>query len=98
MIRRVIAVWIVCLILEDLWASLSHACSKPVAAVMETWTKQMGFPVLSVTAEQVCGQCATLTVISSAQAVFYFLWSLLYSTKLQGETLQVQAIKDLGTL
>ncbi|XP_020615245.1 puromycin-sensitive aminopeptidase-like protein [Orbicella faveolata] len=37
---------------EDLWASLSHASSKPVAAVMETWTKQMGFPVLSVTAEQ----------------------------------------------
>ena len=38
---------------EDLWASLSHVSSKPVAAVMETWTKQMGFPVLSVTAEQV---------------------------------------------
>jgi len=38
---------------DDLWASLSHASSKPVAAVMDTWTKQMGFPVLSVTAEQV---------------------------------------------
>ncbi|PFX27024.1 Puromycin-sensitive aminopeptidase [Stylophora pistillata] len=37
---------------EDLWASLSHASSKPVADVMETWTKQMGYPVLSVTAEQ----------------------------------------------
>ncbi|XP_068751951.1 puromycin-sensitive aminopeptidase-like [Montipora capricornis] len=37
---------------EDLWASLSHASSKPVAEVMETWTKQMGFPVLSVSAEQ----------------------------------------------
>ncbi|XP_078355734.1 puromycin-sensitive aminopeptidase-like, partial [Oculina patagonica] len=37
---------------DDLWASLSHASSKPVAAVMDTWTKQMGFPVLSVTAEQ----------------------------------------------
>ncbi|KAJ7390104.1 hypothetical protein OS493_027136 [Desmophyllum pertusum] len=37
---------------EDLWNSLSHASSKPVADVMETWTKQMGFPVLSVTAEQ----------------------------------------------
>ena len=41
------------LISEDLWASLSHSSSKPVAAVMDTWTKQMGFPVLSVTAEQV---------------------------------------------
>ena len=38
---------------EDLWSSLSHASSKPVADVMETWTKQMGYPVLSVTAEQV---------------------------------------------
>ena len=38
---------------EELWASLAHASSKPVAEVMETWTKQMGFPVLSVTAEQV---------------------------------------------
>ena len=38
---------------EDLWASLSRASSKPVADVMETWTKQMGYPVLSVTAEQV---------------------------------------------
>nr|XP_058942473.1 puromycin-sensitive aminopeptidase-like [Pocillopora verrucosa] len=37
---------------EDLWASLSRASSKPVADVMETWTKQMGYPVLSVTAEQ----------------------------------------------
>jgi len=37
---------------DDLWASLSHASAKPVAAVMDTWTKQMGFPVLSVTAEQ----------------------------------------------
>nr|XP_058942457.1 puromycin-sensitive aminopeptidase-like [Pocillopora verrucosa] len=37
---------------EDLWASLSHASSKPVADVMETWTKQMGYPVLSVTAEK----------------------------------------------
>ena len=38
---------------EDLWASLSRASSKPVADVMETWTKQMGYPVLSVTAEKV---------------------------------------------
>lgn len=38
---------------DDLWTQLSHASSKPVAAVMDTWTKQMGFPVLSVAAEQV---------------------------------------------
>ena len=37
----------------DLWTSLEHASCKPVGAVMETWTEQMGFPVLSVSAEQV---------------------------------------------
>ena len=37
----------------DLWASLEHASCKPVGAVMETWTEQMGFPVLSVSTEQV---------------------------------------------
>ena len=37
----------------DLWTCLEHASSKPVGAVMETWTEQMGFPVLSVSAEQV---------------------------------------------
>ncbi|CAH3113617.1 unnamed protein product [Porites lobata] len=36
----------------DLWTCLEHASSKPVGAVMETWTEQMGFPVLSVSAEQ----------------------------------------------
>ena len=50
--------FVIHLISEDLWASLSHASSKPVAAVMDTWTKQMGFPVLSVTAEQVESEIA----------------------------------------
>lgn len=34
---------------EDLWAALEEASKKPVAAVMSTWTKQMGFPVVRVT-------------------------------------------------
>ena len=38
---------------EDLWASLGDASGKPVAQVMSTWTKQMGFPVLSVDVKQV---------------------------------------------
>jgi puromycin-sensitive aminopeptidase len=33
---------------EDLWAALEEASSKPVGAVMSTWTKQKGFPVISV--------------------------------------------------
>lgn len=37
---------------EDLWAALEEASNKPVAAVMSTWTKQMGFPVVRVKADQ----------------------------------------------
>lgn len=37
---------------EDLWAALSEASSKPVAGVMSTWIKQMGFPVISASSRQ----------------------------------------------
>uniref|UniRef100_A0A287CY20 Puromycin-sensitive aminopeptidase n=1 Tax=Ictidomys tridecemlineatus TaxID=43179 RepID=A0A287CY20_ICTTR len=37
---------------EDLWESLENASGKPIAAVMNTWTKQMGFPLIYVEAEQ----------------------------------------------
>ncbi|CAH2039560.1 unnamed protein product, partial [Iphiclides podalirius] len=37
---------------EDLWAALEEASNKPVGAVMSTWTKQMGFPVVQVSSEQ----------------------------------------------
>ena len=33
---------------EDLWTALGEAASKPVREVMTTWTKQKGFPVVSV--------------------------------------------------
>nr|KAF6296479.1 aminopeptidase puromycin sensitive [Myotis myotis] len=38
---------------EDLWECLEGASGKPIAAVMNTWTKQMGFPLIYVEAEQV---------------------------------------------
>jgi len=34
---------------ENLWDSLEQASSKPVADIMRTWIKQMGFPVVKVT-------------------------------------------------
>lgn len=37
---------------EDLWEALSAASSKPVADVMSTWTKQMGYPVITVAFRQ----------------------------------------------
>ena len=42
---------------EDLWDSLAKASCKPVDQVMSTWTKQMGYPVLTVSAEFKTSQC-----------------------------------------
>ena len=33
---------------EDLWAALEKASGQPVTAVMNTWVKQMGYPLLEV--------------------------------------------------
>uniref|UniRef100_A0A8C6LZL3 Puromycin-sensitive aminopeptidase n=1 Tax=Nothobranchius furzeri TaxID=105023 RepID=A0A8C6LZL3_NOTFU len=38
---------------EDLWSCLEQASGKPIAAVMGSWTKQMGFPIIAVDEEQV---------------------------------------------
>ncbi|XP_012284370.1 puromycin-sensitive aminopeptidase [Orussus abietinus] len=37
---------------EDLWTALGQASKKPVHAVMSTWTKQQGFPVVRVEQQQ----------------------------------------------
>ncbi|KAF6202747.1 hypothetical protein GE061_003149 [Apolygus lucorum] len=47
---------------EDLWAALEEASKKPVRAVMSTWTKQMGFPVIKVTSSEQDGDNRILTV------------------------------------
>jgi len=41
---------------EDLWRHLEVASKKPVTDVMSTWTKQMGYPVLSVSLEKTNSQ------------------------------------------
>jgi puromycin-sensitive aminopeptidase len=33
---------------EDLWAALEHVSGKPVQEIMDTWTKQPGYPYLAV--------------------------------------------------
>jgi puromycin-sensitive aminopeptidase len=35
-------------ITEDLWAALQESSGKPVPQMMDTWTKQMGYPVITV--------------------------------------------------
>ncbi|XP_026480740.1 puromycin-sensitive aminopeptidase [Ctenocephalides felis] len=37
---------------KDLWTALEQASGKPIGAVMSTWTQQVGFPMVSVTAKQ----------------------------------------------
>jgi puromycin-sensitive aminopeptidase len=46
---------------EDLWQALEESSSKPVAEVMCTWIKQMGFPVVKVQSQQANGK-RTLTL------------------------------------
>lgn len=36
---------------EDLWVALAEASAKPIEAIMNTWTKQLGFPVIKVSEE-----------------------------------------------
>lgn len=37
---------------EDLWDSLEEASQKPIRSMMNTWTRQMGYPVVNVSARQ----------------------------------------------
>ncbi len=47
---------------EDLWAALAEASNKPIANIMTGWTKQMGFPVIGVSARQLDGNRRVLQV------------------------------------
>lgn len=33
---------------EDLWAALEEASLKPIKTIMPSWTKQMGFPLITI--------------------------------------------------
>lgn len=47
---------------EDLWSALEEASNKPVGAVMSSWTKQMGFPVVRIQAVHQEGTDLKLTL------------------------------------
>ena len=54
-------------ITEDLWEHLEKGSGgKPVKSVMDTWTKKMGYPVLTVSSEKTANQ----TVLKVAQKKF----------------------------
>ncbi|CAM1326966.1 NPEPPS (predicted), partial [Pycnogonum litorale] len=58
-------------ITEDLWASLGDASGKPINKIMNTWTKQVGFPMLSVTSRHDGGK----TILTISQKKFSFAGS-----------------------
>ncbi|XP_072112058.1 glutamyl aminopeptidase [Mobula birostris] len=41
---------------DDFWEALAQVSGKPIKEVMDTWTRQMGFPVLNVTSDSVVSQ------------------------------------------
>ncbi|XP_077968024.1 puromycin-sensitive aminopeptidase-like [Styela clava] len=53
---------------EDLWDALGDASGKPVRDVMGSWTRQMGFPVVSVTVKSRTDNSVTLKL---SQKKFY---------------------------
>lgn len=50
---------------EDLWAALEEVSQKPVKAVMSAWTKQVGFPLITVESSLQEGNSRTLFLSQS---------------------------------
>lgn len=92
---------------EDLWTALEEASEKPVKAVMSTWTKQMGFPVIKVTSSEQVGAFRRLTLtqekFSASEADSYpgdsSLWMvpLTFSTKSQPHEVVYSCVLDKKT-
>ena len=53
---------------EDLWSALETESGQPVTAIMDSWVKQMGYPVLQVESERSSGQ----TTLSVTQERFVY--------------------------
>lgn len=52
---------------ENLWKALEKASNKPVQKIMQTWTSQMGFPLITVS---IASSSETSTVINLKQERF----------------------------
>ncbi|PKB59194.1 MAG: hypothetical protein BZY83_03035, partial [SAR202 cluster bacterium Casp-Chloro-G2] len=53
---------------EDLWSALEKESGKPVTAIMDSWVKQMGYPVLQVETDRTDGK----TKLSITQERFVY--------------------------
>ena len=53
---------------EDLWSALEAASGQPVTSIMDTWTKQMGYPVIRVDSRR---RAAHLDLVLSQERFVY---------------------------
>lgn len=83
---------------EDLWAALEEVSNKPVGAVMSSWTKQMGFPVIKISSrpstDQAGGVVLTLSqrkyTADGSKPLKDFLWMIPVSiTTSQGSSVSI---------
>ncbi len=65
----------------DLWAALQQASSKPVTKLMDSWVKQMGYPVLTAEVKR-SGRDATVAISQQR-----FLYDNLLDSKVADNTL-----------
>ena len=56
---------------EHLWAALAEASMKPVTAIMDSWVKQMGYPVLDVDVKR--GPSGTVLGFSQQRFLYDYL-------------------------
>jgi len=68
---------------EDLWTVLEEESGEPVKTLMDSWTKQKGYPVVYVTVkegklelEQVCLNCLPLFIFLYFEMSFLCRFSL----------------------
>lgn len=75
---------------DDLWEALEEASNKPISAVMPLWTKQMGYPVISVRCETVENKQKLFLKQSpfradgtslDSEGIFHTIFTLLFKNK-----------------
>ncbi|XP_066429926.1 glutamyl aminopeptidase [Eleutherodactylus coqui] len=65
---------------DDFWGSLAEASNKPVKDMMDTWTRQMGYPVLNVESGNIVKQqrflLDTKANASEPESPYKYLWNI----------------------
>ena len=93
---------------EDLWASLEQVSGKPITAIMNTWVKQAGYPVLTV--EEATADANSSIALSLTQSRFLYdrlmnpeddddsRWQVPISIRQAGSESKTATLMEGGTL